>query len=179
MLLRADLTPHPLNPPKAIREVQVEVDLSQSGLVTLWYTVFGDISELVVPEEQSPARVDGLWETTCFELFVSAAGSSYREFNFSPSSQWAAYAFSGPREGVEPFAIDHDPIISFAQPNMCFELHVTLPDNLVAGDRIGLSAVVEERDGRKSYWALRHPAGDADFHHPDCFALEVPAAGKS
>ena len=40
---------------------------------------------------------------------------------------------------------------------------------------IGLSAVIEETDGTKSYWALRHPPGPPDFHHPDCFALELPA----
>ena len=34
--------------------------------------------------------------------------------------------------------------------------------------------VIEEINGRKSYWALKHPAGKPDFHHPDCFALELP-----
>jgi hypothetical protein len=23
------------------------------------------------------------------------------------------------------------------------------------------------------YWALEHPAGSPDFHHPDSFALEI------
>jgi hypothetical protein len=39
--------------------------------------------------------------------------------------------------------------------------------------RVGLSAVIEEIGGRRSYWALAHPPGKADFHHSDCFALEV------
>ncbi len=44
--------------------------------------------------------------------------------------------------------------------------------------RLGLSAVIEETDGTKSYWALAHPAeGPPDFHHPDCFALTLPAPG--
>jgi hypothetical protein len=35
---------------------------------------------------------------------------------------------------------------------------------------LGLSAVLEEQDGTKSYWALAHPpGGKPDFHHPDCF----------
>ena len=42
---------------------------------------------------------------------------------------------------------------------------------------IALSAVIEETDGTKSYWALRHPPGPPDFHHPDCFALRIPAVG--
>jgi hypothetical protein len=43
--------------------------------------------------------------------------------------------------------------------------------------RLGLSAVIEDRSGQKSYWALAHPPGRPDFHHEDCFALELtPAA---
>ena len=41
--------------------------------------------------------------------------------------------------------------------------------------KIALSAVIEETDGTKSYWALRHPPGAPDFHHPDCFALTLEA----
>ena len=41
--------------------------------------------------------------------------------------------------------------------------------------RLGLSAVLEAKDGTKSYWALAHPPGDQpDFHHPDCFAARLP-----
>jgi hypothetical protein len=49
-----------------------------------------------------------------------------------------------------------------------------LPNN--APWSLGLSAVIEETSGRRSYWALAHPPGDADFHHSDCFVLELPAA---
>ena len=38
---------------------------------------------------------------------------------------------------------------------------------------LGLSTVVEDNHGRLSYWALRHPSGKPDFHHPDTFALEI------
>jgi hypothetical protein len=39
--------------------------------------------------------------------------------------------------------------------------------------RFGLAAVIEEIGGHQSYWALAHPPGKADFHHSDCFMLEV------
>jgi hypothetical protein len=38
---------------------------------------------------------------------------------------------------------------------------------------LGLSAVLEEQDGTKSYWALAHPDGPADFHDPACFAAPL------
>jgi hypothetical protein len=43
--------------------------------------------------------------------------------------------------------------------------------------RLGLSAVIEDIDGRLSYWALKHPPGKPDFHHPDSFALDVTLPG--
>jgi hypothetical protein len=40
---------------------------------------------------------------------------------------------------------------------------------------LGLSAILEEKGGTKSYWALAHPSGDKpDFHAPDCFAASLP-----
>jgi hypothetical protein len=48
----------------------------------------------------------------------------------------------------------------------------------VAPDTVGPaspSAIIEEEDGTKSYWALAHPReGPPDFHHPSCFVLELP-----
>jgi len=38
-------------------------------------------------------------------------------------------------------------------------------DGLSSPLHLGLSAVLEETNGRKSYWALAHPPGKADFHH--------------
>jgi len=45
--------------------------------------------------------------------------------------------------------------------------------------RLGLSAVIEEKNGRKSYWALMHPAGKPDFHYADCFVHEFSWAEQS
>ncbi len=39
---------------------------------------------------------------------------------------------------------------------------------------LGVSAVVETKEGSLSYWALAHPPGKPDFHHPDSFALTLP-----
>jgi len=37
--------------------------------------------------------------------------------------------------------------------------------------RLAVSAVIEELDGRISYWALAHPPGKPDFHHADGFVV--------
>ena len=74
------------------------------------------------------------------------------------------------------------PRIGMKSNGACYELQVWLElDRLSslphdAAWRLGLSAVIEEMSGRKSYWALAHPPGKADFHHSDCFGRELPAA---
>ncbi|MCC8986069.1 MAG: hypothetical protein LM513_05690, partial [Nitrospira sp.] len=48
----------------------------------------------------------------------------------------------------------------------------SLSPHLVLTDlHLAVSVVVEQTDGQCSYWALRHPSGRPDFHHPDSFAL--------
>jgi hypothetical protein len=82
------------------------------------------------------------------------------------------------RDGLQ--AIGIDTLDRFEPPftTLAFELQLdkaaSLPVHLPW--HLGLSAVIEENDGRISYWALAHPPGKPDFHHPDCFALELPAA---
>jgi hypothetical protein len=40
--------------------------------------------------------------------------------------------------------------------------------------RLGLAAVLEEKDGTKSYWALAHSNPDKpDFHLADCFVAKL------
>jgi hypothetical protein len=45
--------------------------------------------------------------------------------------------------------------------------------------RLGLSALIEDSDGGKSFWALAHPPGAPDFHHADNFVDEALAGAKS
>ena len=103
----------------------------------------------------------------------------YHEFNFAPSGEWAAYAFAKYRDGT-PLADEAlQPDIAVRSHAGRFEL-----DAAVALDRLSavhpkaplalaLSAVVEDEHGGLSYWAIKHPPGKPDFHHPDAFALEL------
>lgn len=121
--------------------------------------------------------VDELWRHTCFEVFLAEPGSTaYREFNFSPSGEWAAYAFTAYRVGMTPLQPGSPPQISWQQTMDRLELIAILPaDILIATEgvmRMALSAVIEEQSGTITYWALKHPAGQPDFHHPESFALE-------
>ncbi|MEA3035029.1 MAG: hypothetical protein QOH04_788 [Sphingomonadales bacterium] len=170
-----DLSAHPDALPDRVKFVTVQIVRDRGGLQLL-YVVEGDPARLVLPPAQKPYRADGLWQTTCFELFLRDEGESYREFNFSPSGQWAAYRFRAYREGREPLGVDSPPLIRSSPEQFGLLLSVFVGVDIQANARLGLSAVIEETGGRKSYWALSHPGGEPDFHHRDCFAFELPAA---
>src|SRR2546421_64445 len=41
---------------------------------------------------------------------------------------------------------------------------------------LALAAVIEDYRGALSYWALDHPPGKPDFHHPDGFTIDLRAS---
>ncbi len=172
--MRLALKLHPDSLCTAVTGVDVDVARPHAGGLSLSYIVTGKIGDLRLPPVVAPARADELWRNTCFEAFIRAApGAAYYEFNFAPSTQWAAYRFDGYRTGMRVAAGIGAPRIEVQLEPQCFTLRARL--DLWDG-RLGLSAVIEESNGRKSYWALAHPPGKADFHHADCFALELPQA---
>ena len=147
------------------------------------YLVNGHVDGVVLPKPADPLRTDGLWKTTCFEMFIRRPQhKNYIEFNASPSSQWAAYSFDDYRAGMAELPLETAPEIGCDASESHFALEVTydLPAEWAGQPlELGLSAVIEENDGTKSYWALAHPPGQPDFHHGDCFALQLAAPSSS
>ncbi len=129
-----------------------------------------------LPPMSPVARTDGLWQKTCLELFIAGEGSAYREFNFAPSGQWAAYSFAARREGMAPLAMPEPPSTGLEQEGRTTMLSVRLPGVGIGALSLSLAAVIEETDGTKSYWALHHGSDAPDFHDPDCFVCELPPA---
>lgn len=164
--------------PKNVTGVHVEIIHSNGdGDLLLTYVVSG-AEHLKLPEWTSPHRCDRLWEKTCFEVFIQPAMlEAYFELNFSPSTQWAAYRFERYREGMHDLPLVIEPFVERGgiDTGHVIEVDLDLSAFPKTALRMGLSAVIEETDGTKSCWALAHPPGKPDFHHQDCFALELAA----
>jgi hypothetical protein len=178
--MRQILKRHPDSLSSAASRVEVEVARPHAGSLVLRYFVSGQIGDLRLPSVTAPVRADELWRHTCFEAFVgSSLHAGYYEFNFAPSTQWAAYRFGSYRKEMR-VATEFSAlrVEVFPAPD-CYALQVSLdlagmsmlPHDV--GWRLGLAALIEETSGHKSHWALAHPPGKADFHHPDCFAYEL------
>ena len=177
--MQLNLVPHPDTPPadpsfKVWATIDHAASFGAMATTNIWFGVGAPASRFLLPETSEPVRADRLWETTCFEAFVKAdEGDAYREWNFAPSGNWAAYDFSSYREGMAEAEIDASPYIRLEDNFTWWSLGATIAVESDRAWQLGLSAVLEERDGTKSYWALAHPAEKPDFHHADCFTARL------
>jgi hypothetical protein len=171
---------HPRSAPGCIRAVEVSAVLGAAGALRLEYRLNGDCAALRVPRPAAPARRDGLWRHTCFEAFVAGSeGTAYREFNFSPSGEWAAYGFPARRRDMQPLRLSRPPGIEvMAAPDaLALCASIARADLPFGGPlRVGLAAVIEDTGGVLSYFSLAHTAAEPDFHDPASFTLRLSAA---
>ncbi len=173
--MRLALKRHPDTRCDAVTAIGVDVARPRTGALVLSYEAIGNIDGLHLPLVTAPTRTDELWRHTCFEVFIRpAVAATYFEFNFAPSTQWAAYRFDDYRSSMHTAEIGAPRVEIKSSPGF-FTLRAALELESFPLDpwRLGLSAVIEESSGRLSYWALAHPSGKPDFHHADCFACEI------
>jgi hypothetical protein len=169
--VKVALRAHPATPGAAVRNIAVELRRKAHAFL-INYVIEGEIERLRIPAPRTPRAADRLWQHTCCEMFVAREGAAaYHEFNFSPSGEWAAYAFDAYRRGGSALSVA--PTISLRRSRQKLELDAAVQYEMRGKLCIGLSAVIEDEDGSLSYWALTHPAGKPDFHHSEAFALEL------
>lgn len=152
---------HPDAPAGAIHSIDAELERMEGGAVAI-FRILGDISRLVIPPLAEPVRADNLWRTTCFELFVTGEGGTYREYNFSPSSQWAAYEFDDYRTGMRNVAADIETELYQEKNELQFSAKIR--GEFANPAFVGLTAVIEETDGAIRYWSNAFAPGNPDFH---------------
>lgn len=178
--MRLPLVPHPDSRHVPAIEIEVEVARPDRGVVRLRYVATGAVGGVHWPAVRPAGRADGLWRHTCFEAFVRPwPDGVYYEFNFSPSTQWAAYRFADYRAGMAAAEAAAGPGITVEDGPGRRAVAATLDLRRLsefaeaASGRLGLAAVIEDADRHLSYWALAHPAGKPDFHHPAGFAHDL------
>jgi hypothetical protein len=178
LIAKSCLIYHPDTADNAIKEFYIGVKAHyQSGGLTLRFELLGNIDLLSIPTSKPPQEADNLWQHTCFEAFIAVEeDDAYHEFNFSPSGEWAAYAFDDYRVR-KPWRAELAQAIHVACSHENLVLTTVIPDQNLPDNplykpyRLGLTAVLETKNGELSYWSLCHPAGKPDFHHRCGFTL--------
>jgi hypothetical protein len=155
---------------------------SEANALVLTYRLVGDLARVRLPGGDAHQSARPLWQHTCCEIFIKRPSlESYHEFNFATSGAWTAYAFEHYRAGAPLIDDALDPGIRVQCSRDTVELEASIhldrlsPSHACSRLALALAAVIEGRDGGLSYWALTHPPGKPDFHHPDAFALELGA----
>jgi hypothetical protein len=177
---RVTLCPHPSAPAGNVERIEVGWEYRAPHALRLSYALDARADAIALPPARARQFADRLWEHTCFEAFLADPRGSYCELNFSPSTQWAAYRFTAYRADMAPVVLTRAPDISLRVDVQRIELDVDVDLAAFAcvrqehALRLALSAVIEERDGSRSYWALTHPGDKPDFHHPGSFLLRLP-----
>ena len=171
---------HPACTKPAADSLHVGSELSFSGGLILHYRIQALPDRLRLPAATTGGPADELWQHTCCEAFIAAGdGTAYREFNFSPSGQWAIYDFLSYRERAADYRPATPPRIAMQALRDGFLLRAELPPDLLPAAiswHVGLSAVIESAHGDKSYWALAHAAAQPDFHRRESFVLTLTQA---
>jgi hypothetical protein len=168
-------------PAPAIPDIQITGIISrQNNLFEVRYSLIGCLDKIIVPSPSaSPSRKDDLWKATCFEFFMALKDRpQYWEFNLSPSGNWNVYRMDAYRRvgfreetSIQPLPLevqreDHALTLTTALDlNPIFQRS----DDL----EVGITAVIQTEDGSETYWALAHPAPQADFHWRESFILAL------
>lgn len=162
--------------------------LHASGNLTVEFQLAAELRAIrLVPAVCQPRRRDELWRHTCFELFARQDSQpGYCEFNFAPSGDWAAYQFDSyrgtPREAVQrPIEVTVQ-TTGLAQIRLRarIDLRSAFADQQAAPDaadwRLNCAAVIESADGSLSYWAVKHPRPQPDFHDAAGFCIALSSS---
>lgn len=180
VLAKRALIAHADTPCDWLDGIGVKLTALDGDRLRIEYVAIGAVRRIKLPLAGSATRTQGLWQTTCFELFARDTGSAYREFNFAPSGEWAAYRFDDYRKDMANLPLSAPRIErTIGERRLAVTVEIDAWAGLRNGGALALSAVIEAADGSKNYWALHHPPGLPDFHHPDCFALTLEAPGTA
>jgi hypothetical protein len=181
--MKRTLRPHKGNEVDAVEGIEYEVQ-RKDGCISVEYDLYGALDHLVIPASTAleDKRCNELWLHTCFEIFLKEQGdlsSSYIECNFSPAGTWNIYRFSSYRKEMEPAELVRAPEITVVKTGKIFSLKAEIEiAGLISSASaidVGVSCIVESRDGKLGHWALSHPGETADFHNPRAFEVRLSA----
>lgn len=165
----------------AANRFQISGQLRRSSkVIEVEYNITDPYFDIEWPKMvRQPLREDGLWQHTCFEIFLAPWGmNEYWEFNFSPNRNWNCYRFSSYRENQRPeHSIYSCKITRIENDNLSNRITASFPI-LDKFSRLtlstGISAVIEDKSGTLHYYALTHTnSSKPDFHDSKSFMLTL------
>ncbi|SRR5258706_8576683 len=153
--------------------------MRQENILSIHYSVHGDIENILLPISVAPARKDDLWKATCFEFFIAIKDQpQYWEFNMSTSGNWNVYTMDAYRQvNMREETVFTQLPFEFRKTSDKISLDISVdlnpilqPENIL---ELGITTIIQAQDGTETYWALAHPDIKADFHLRESFVVEL------
>lgn len=170
----------PFASPPTPFSVSVDWEKQENQLIAN-FSLSGDIKSLnLATPKENPKRIDGLYRTTCLEIFLKCR-KRYLEWNFAFSGDWCVFLFDDYRKkslldislDSHLFSITH---ISHSPTEATLKVSIPLELLTFLGSspfQLGLSAVIEHPGGILSYWALEHKDTRPNFHLAESFTIQL------
>jgi len=168
-------------PSQHVPKVNITGEIERtSSLLSVRYHLRGSLEDILIPARAtSPSRKDELWKATCFEFFLALKDQpGYWEFNLAPSGDWNMYHMDdyrriGFREETSIAELPFD--FKMDKDGVSLDVHVNLSTIIQPGQslQVGITAVIQTKDGDETHWALTHPAPYPDFHLRESFILAL------
>ncbi len=155
----------------------------KKSVLSIEFHLSGQMNKINCPPPQGvQQRLDQLWKHTCFEAFFSWDDNIfYWELNVSPTGDWNLYYFDDYRSGqmsekrIEniPFKLNEFNLNSYKN-RIIIDLSKIIPETKVAQElQLSLTAVLENKDLSKTYWATDHLGEKPDFHIRKSFYIRI------
>lgn len=160
-------------------QIKASLFAPQKNQWTAEFHLRGKLTSLRWPTASpTTQRRDHLWQSTCFEFFLAPSlnpQEAYYEVNASPQGDWNAYQLSAYRQDLRPLLSSQVEISSqHSADDQEAHIIVSLTADLLPPPRFAsLTAVLQFQDGSLSYWALKHPRSEADFHDKQAFLVTL------
>lgn len=153
-----------------------EINITDES-VFVSYKLQGDLSSIDLGDgHPKKERVVGLWEKSCFELFIKNDLGQYIEFNFSPIFEWNCFFFNQKGDKLTEFSKMPMPALDILRSLETYHLMAQIkkehfPDDFFHPTKMnaGITTVIKLKDKSVSYWALSHEDTRPNFHHFDSF----------
>ena len=154
--------------------------LRRNNLLTIHYGLAGKTGDIFLPALSiNPTRKDDLWKFTCLEFFLAVKRlPQYWEFNLSPSGDWNVYHMDAYRRigfreetSIRGLQLEIQGFSNDFLLNAAVDLNPIIQAEQIL--EVGVTAVIQTKEGSETHWALMHPAPEADFHLRESFTLSV------
>ncbi|NOT77866.1 MAG: hypothetical protein HOP07_02545 [Bacteriovoracaceae bacterium] len=158
-------------------DIMINCELTNTNeTLFISYKMTGDLASINLGDGSSlHGRVIGLWNKTCFELFLKNKKDQYFEFNFSPTFEWNAFYFEKKGDPLTEYAAQDKIVINVLHSLENFTLIAEIDKRHMPKDfftseiSVGITSVIKDKKDSMSYWALSHADQKPNFHHFESF----------